>query len=277
MNTLNKNKHLYGAIIGDIVGSAYEFSRMKSYNFELFPNGSDFTDDTILTCATANTLIYRERSLTITDFMSSYQIFAGCYPHPKGSYGASFSQWVNSCTHLPYFSMGNGAAMRVSPCAYVSDDLNVCLYFATLSASATHNHWQGIRAAQAVVAAIFYLNHGDSVESVVNKIESLFCYNKIRPYVQCPDLFEAYRNNYEYTELAEDTVVGAMICALTATSFEDAIRRAVSLGGDADTLACIAGSIAEARFEIPDDMIQIANSKLPEDLREIVKTFNTMI
>lgn len=278
MNTLNKNKHLYGAIIGDIAGSVYEFSRNKSYDIELFPIGCNITDDSILTCATAAAILnYGGSRCDASLFAEMYHRFADAYKHPMGGYGAGFSTWFHDKTLRPYNSLGNGCAMRVSPCAYVSRYTNECLEVATQSSAATHNHWQGIRAAQCVTFAIYNLNYGMSVKDLLKELNDQYCYDKVTFYVNHPDLFEAYRNNYEYTERADLTVQAALICALGATSFEDAIRRAISLGGDADTLACIAGSIAEARFEIPDDMIQIANSKLPEDLREIVKTFNTMI
>ena len=276
-STVNNGKHLFGAIIGDIAGSAYEFSHRKDYDFEFFPAHCDFTDDTILTCATADAILNDGLHCDAMSFAKSYFYYANAYRSPMGGYGASFSRWILAKTLRPYNSMGNGAAMRVSPCAYASEDFNICLDLATLSAAVTHNHWQGIRSAQAVVTAIWHLNHGYSADQVLAILEDQFCYDKLRFYVKHADLFSAYRNDYEYTELAEPTVVAALICALTATSFEDAIRRAVSLGGDADTLAAIAGSVAEARFEIPDAMIEFATKKMPKLLLEIVTDFNTKI
>ena len=242
MTTVNKNKHLFGAIIGDIVGSVYEFGRQKSYDFDFFSYGCNITDDTILTCATAG-----------------------------------FSTWVFDGTMRPYNSLGNGAPMRVSPCAYFSAYINRCLEVATMSASATHNHWQAIRAVQCVTFAIYELRHGTSVKDLIQKIYQQYEYGMIRLCTKDQKAYDLFQQKYEYTEHSEKTVIGALICALSATSFEDAIRRAVSLGGDADTLAAIAGSIAEARFEIPDAMIDVAKQKLPKKLLDIVTEFNETI
>lgn len=276
-STINQGKHLYGAIIGDIAGSVYEFSKQKSYDFELFPLRCDITDDTILTVATAFAILDTGSRCSENEFGDAYYHFARKYPNPMGGYGASFSLWVRDGKMRPYNSLGNGCAMRVSPCAYASAFLDRCLALATRSASPTHNHWQGIRAAQCITAVIYFLYHGSSVDQVVAEIDSQFGYDKVSLYVKHPDLFDAYRNDYKYTEHAEPTVQGALISALTATSYEDAIRRAVSLGGDADTLAAIAGSVAEARFEIPEYMIQIADRRLPDYLKDIIKAYNEKI
>jgi ADP-ribosylglycohydrolase len=276
-STINQGKHLYGAIIGDIAGSVYEFSKQKSYDFELFPRGCNITDDSILTVATAYAILNTGTAASESNFAVAYYDFAKQYPHPMGGYGSSFSKWVNDATMRPYNSLGNGCAMRVSPCAYASAFLDRCIALATRSSASTHNHWQGIRAAQCITTAIYLLNHGSSVAVVRDYLDRQFCYEKVTFYVRHPDLFEAYKNDYEYTEHAEPTVIGALICALTATSYEDAIRRAISLGGDADTLAAIAGSIAEARFEIPEEMIKIADSLLPDHLKDIIKAYNVKI
>lgn len=276
-STINKGKHLYGAIIGDIAGSVYEFSRQKSYDFELFPFGCNITDDSILTVATAFAILDTGTRTTEDQFADAYYEFAKKYPRPMGGYGMSFSTWVHDAQKRPYNSLGNGCAMRVSPCAYTSMYLDRCIALATRSSASTHNHWQGIRAAQCITTAIYLLNHGSSVAEVLDYLDRQFCYEKVTFYVKRPDMFEVYRNNYEYTEHAEPTVIGALICALSATSFEDAIRRAVSLGGDADTLAAIAGSVAEARFEIPESMIQIADRLLPDHLKDIITAYNKKI
>jgi len=274
---VNNYQHLYGAIIGDIVGSTYEFSRQKDYDFYLFPFGCDITDDTILTVATAFAILDTGSRCTENDFADAYYHFARKYPTPKGGYGASFSQWVASKSFRPYFSMGNGCAMRVSPCAYASGNLDICMELATQSATATHNHWQSVRAVQALTFAIYYLNRETSVVTIIKELDSNYGFSRVKFYVDHPDLFDAYRNDYEYTELVFPTVEGALICALTATSFEDAIRRAVSLGGDADTLAAIAGSVAEARFQIPADMIQTANRHIPMQMKKVIENFNFKI
>lgn len=276
---INISKHLFGAIIGDIAGSCYEFSRRKDYDFEFFPATCDITDDSILTIATAKTLIARGREAQQGDFAYFYRKFANKYPYPKGSYGASFVEWLMKDDTTSYNSLGNGAPMRVSACAYayLDQDINVALDLATKSAASTHNHWQAVRAVQAVVSCIWYLYNGMSLDFTIKTIDQQFGYDKATFYINHEDLFDAYRNDYQYTEHSDKTVEGALICALTATSFEDAIRRAVSLGGDADTLAAITGSIAEARFEIPDAMIKVAKAKLPSYLHNIVIDFNSRI
>lgn len=276
-STINQGKHLYGAIIGDIAGSVYEFSREKSYDFELFPFGCNYTDDTILTVATAYAILDTGSRCTENDFADAYYKFAKKYPNPMGGYGMSFSTWVYDGKMRPYNSLGNGCAMRVSPCAYTSMFVDRCIALATRSASPTHNHWQGIRAAQCITTVIYLLNHGADIKDVLAAIDSQFGYAYVTFYVKRPDKFDVYRKNYEYTEQAEPTVQGALICALLATSYEDAIRRAISLGGDADTLAAIAGSVAEARFEIPEEMIKIADSLLPDHLKDIIKAYNVKI
>ena len=257
-------KRLYGAIIGDICGSSYEFNGNKNYNCELFPSDCNFTDDTILTCAVAWSFTSK------MDFVPSFRLWCSQFPSPKGGYGASFSQWLTSNALIGYNSLGNGSAMRVSPCSYISDDYYQVLHHATRSAIATHNHWQGIKAAQAVATCIYDLNHGESRDAVLEKMKKDFDYN-------IPDLdavFKSLQMWYEYSELAEDTVPIAIWCALSATSFEDAIRKAISLGGDADTLGAITGSIAECLFEIPAYMLEKAQSIPPKEIIDAIENFN---
>lgn len=264
--TINKQK-LFGAVIGDIAGSSYEFVHNKDYGCELFPKGCSFTDDTILTAATAMAVTLER------DFAQIYKEWGRAYPRPKGGYGASFSQWLYTDSMIGYNSLGNGAAMRVSPCAYVSENINEVLDCAARSAVATHSHWQGVRAAQAVARCIFLLNHGygDSREDVISAIRAEFLYD-------FPSLdadYETQQDLYFYSERAEDTVPMAIWCALSATtSFEDAVRRAIALGGDADTLGAITGSIAECIFEIPADMLKLAKKMLDKSILNTIETFN---
>lgn len=262
---------LFGAAIGDIAGSFYEFRHNKDYNCELFPKGCDFTDDTILTAATA------QATMTVavdgTDlFVETYRKWGKMFPSPKGGYGASFAVWLNEDTKVGYNSLGNGSAMRVAPCAYISPEWNEVLDCATRSAIATHSHWQGIRAAQAVARCIYLLNHGygTNLEDVIAAMRTEFMYD-------FPSLdadYETQQMLYSYSERAEDTVPMAIWCALSATSFEDAIRRAIALGGDADTLGAITGSIAECIFEIPDDMLDLAKRKLDKRILDTIYEFN---
>lgn len=265
IQTVNKQK-LYGAIIGDIAGSCYEFSANKNYDCELFPKGCSFTDDTILTAATAMAILLEN------DFALMYKTWGRNYPHPKGGYGASFSQWLFSDSMVGYNSLGNGAAMRVSPCAYVSKNINEVLDCAARSAVATHSHWQGVRAAQAVARCIYLLNHGYGTcpEDVIADLRAEFMYDF--PSLEAD--YETQQDLYSYSERAEETVPMAIWCALSATSFEDAVRRAIALGGDADTLGAITGSIAECIFEIPADMIKVANKLLDNRIIKTIQNFN---
>ena len=260
--TINKQR-LYGAVIGDIAGSVYEFVGNKNYNCELFPKGCDFTDDSILTAATAMAITLE------LSFAESYKDWGRAFPSPKGGYGTSFAHWLYSDSTLGYNSLGNGAAMRVSPCAYVSEDINAVLDCAARSAVATHSHWQGVRAAQAVARCIYLLNHGygTNPEDVIAAIRAEFMYDF--PSLEAD--YETQQDLYFYSERAEETVPMAIWCALSATSFEDAVRRAIALGGDADTLGAITGSIAECIFEIPADMMEVAKGMLD---KRIVKTFD---
>lgn len=265
--TISKQR-LYGAIIGDIAGSCYEFVGNKNYNCELFPKGCDFTDDSILTAATAMAILLE------TSFAESYKEWGRAFPFPKGGYGTSFAQWLRTESMTGYNSLGNGAAMRVSPCAYVSEDTNAVLDCAARSAVATHSHWQGVRAAQAVARCIFLLNHGYGTcpEDVIADLRAEFMYDF--PSLEAD--YETQQDLYSYSERAEDTVPMAIWCALSATSFEDAIRRAIALGGDADTLGAITGSIAECIFEIPADMIKVANKLLDNRIIKTIQNFNEL-
>ena len=262
---INK-KRLYGAIIGDICGSSYEFIHNKDYNCELFPKDCDYTDDSILTAATSVAIMLH------LNFSEAYKKWGRAFPSPKGGYGTSFAHWLYSDSMLGYNSLGNGASMRVSPCAYVSEDINTVLDCAARSAVATHSHWQGVRAAQAVARCIFLLNHGYGTcrEDVASVIRGEFGYD-------IPSMGADYgllQNLYFYSERADETVPMAIWCALSATSFEDAVRRAIALGGDADTLGAITGSIAECIFEIPADMMEKAQNIVDKKIIKAIEKFN---
>lgn len=262
------NQRLYGAAIGDIAGSAYEFQHNKNYNCELFPKGCSFTDDTILTAATATALLFG------MDFAEMYRDWGCSYPCPMGGYGGSFGQWLRNESRFGYNSLGNGSAMRVSPCAYVSQSINDVMDCAARSAVATHSHWQGVRGAQAVAYCIFMLNvgYGDTLEDVAAAVRAEFGYDIPR----LDAYYETQQMLYTYSERAEETVPMALWCALSATSFEDAVRRAIALGGDADTLGAITGSVAECIYEIPAEMIKTANKKLDSSIKRTIQNFNTL-
>lgn len=252
---------MLGAITGDIIGSVYEFETQKTKDFPLFTDQSIFTDDTILTVAVADTLLHGG---TYTDaFKRYYQL----YPDPCGGYGARFQSWAASADSQPYNSWGNGAAMRVSPVAYVHQTLDAVLQAAKQTAVVTHNHPEGIKGAQATAAAIFLARQGQSQTSIKQYIETQFGYDLSRS-------LDQIRPTYEFNESCQETVPEAIISFLESTSFIDAIRNAVSLGGDADTLTCITGGIAEAFYgEVPDAVAERVWGLLPAPLKTVVVQF----
>lgn len=248
---------MIGAIIGDYVGSAYEFANTKDYNFELITPESEITDDSIMSIAIAHA-IYNGR-----DYASSMRYWGNKYPNPKGSYGGSFGAWLRSSNPQPYNSWGNGAAMRVSAIGWAFDTLEDVQREAQRSAMCTHNHSEGIKGAMSVAAAIYLVRKGKSKEELKQYIEKNFGYDLSR---KTADI----RKVYQFNESCQGTVPEAIICYLESSSFVDSIRLAVSLGGDSDTLACITGSIAEAEAScaIPTELLQSAFSSMPSDLRK---------
>lgn len=262
-----------GSIIGDIVGSVFEFNNIKSKDFSFFDENKSFTDDSILTIATAEWLL---NGGIVGEY---YLKYAEEYPYPMGGYGSGFSSWIHQCKDgclaPAYNSCGNGSAMRVAPVGWAFETLEETLDAAKRSAECTHNHPEGIKGAQATAHAIFMARHGSSVNDIRDMISQTYGYDLSMP-------VDEIRNKYgwdgiEGTGLSGATCQGsvpqAITCALEATSFEDAIRNAVSIGGDSDTIACITGGIAEALFGIPQDIIEKLKYYLPGNLYDIVTSF----
>lgn len=237
---------MIGAIIGDTIGSIYEFNNIKTKDFEFWGNGVGPTDDSMLAFATANWILRGGEA------WKHYCDFATEYDDPMGGYGASFSRYIERIREgikpEPYNSCGNGSAMRVGPVGWAFDTLEQTLEAAKKSAECTHNHPEGIKGAQATAAAIFMARKGASKDEIKHYIETTFGYNLD---FTLDELRPEYSWFYYGAELCQGTVPQAIRCVLEATDFEDAIRNAVSLGGDSDTLACITGSIAEALFGVP--------------------------
>lgn len=253
---------MIGAIIGDYVGSAYEFHNTKDYHFEMITPVSEITDDSIMSIAIADAILQSKL------YAERMRYWGNKYPNPKGAYGCSFFRWLHNSNPQPYNSWGNGSAMRVSPIGWAFDSLEQTLLQAKLSAECTHNHEEGIKGAQATVTAIFLARQGETRQWIKKYIESKFGYNLG---FKIADIKEGYRFN----ESCQGTVPPAIVCYLESTSFEDAIRLAVSLGGDSDTLGCITGSIAEAdqTYSIPPDLKKAAFKTIPSDLKAIVTQF----
>lgn len=248
---------MIGAIIGDIVGSIYEFNNTFDYDFPLFSEDSTFTDDTICTIAVADALV---KGISYKDSLLNW---CRKYPSPMGGYGGSFNEWLNSYNPTPYDSFGNGAAMRVSPVAWASETLDDVLKEAKETALPTHNHPEGIKGAQAVAHVIF-------AERFSNDNDTLLADGN----VYYPDFEEDYFRTGKFDVTCMGTVPLAFQIVLKSKSFEDAIRRAISKGGDSDTLGAVVGSIAEARFGIPDDIREKALSLLPAEMLEVIDAFS---
>lgn len=249
-----------GAIAGDIIGSVYEFDNIKTTDFPLFTNESDYTDDTIMTVAVADWL------LNGGDLAKVMQRYGREYPYPTGGYGGRFSGWLREKDPLPYNSWGNGSAMRVSAVGWMFDSLEKTLEVAKETAVVTHNHPEGIKGAQATAAAIYLARTGKSKQDIKQYIETTFSYDLGRT---CDEI----RPFYRFNESCQGTVPEAIIAFLDSSDFEDAIRLAVSLGGDSDTLACITGGIAEAFYGIPEDIEKQVSDKLPGTFQKVIKEF----
>ena len=264
---------MYGAILGDIIGSPYEFDMgSKTKDFPLFSKTSCFTDDTVMTIAVAEAFL-AARGCSDADrirksLVRSMQKWGERYPN--AGYGGMFSYWLGSSDPQPYGSYGNGSAMRVSSAAWLFHDLKTVRRMARLSAEVTHNHPEGIKGAEATAAAIFLARTGHSKQEIKAYIEETFHYDLSRT---CDEI----RPTYYHKESCQETVPEAITAFLEGDSFEDVIRTAVSLGGDCDTLTCIAGSMAEAFYGVPEELKAECRKRLPGDLQEVLIRFDSAI
>jgi len=250
---------MIGAIAGDIIGSVYEHNRIKTKNFPLFSSQCRFTDDTVLSVAVA------EAILTGTPYLDSIKKLGKCYPN--AGYGGSFIQWLLSEDPSPYNSWGNGSAMRVSPVGFAFSNEKEVLEQARLTAAITHNHPEGIKGAEATALAVYLARMGQDKETIKLNIKDHFGYNLDRT-------VDEIRTTYSFDISCQGTVPEAIISFLDSESYEDAIRNAVSLGGDSDTLACIAGGIAEAYYGgIPDYIFAKVEKILTPDLMGVTRAF----
>ena len=246
---------MLGAIVGDIVGSIYEFANHRSKDFPLFGEGADFTDDSVLTMAVADALLNGKPPREA--------IYLWAVRYPKRGYGGGFANWLRTRELAPYDSFGNGAAMRVSPAALLANTLDEALDAARRVTEVTHNHPEGIKGALATAHAIFLARVGAGAGEIRHTIEDRYAYDLDRS-------VDMIRPTYQFNESCQETVPEAIVCALEARDFEDAIRNAISIGGDSDTLAAIAGPIAEARFGIPDEIAIAALAYLSEEMRVLM-------
>lgn len=259
-----------GAIIGDIVGSPYEFDQgNKTEDFPLFSASSMPTDDTVMTLAVAEGLVRAaEQSIDAAKASVIDSMVAWGQAYPNAGYGARFSYWLYD--PKPYGSYGNGSAMRVSSVGWLFDNLEDVLAYAKLTAEVSHNHPEGIKGAQATAAAIFLTRTGMEKAELRDYVQREFCYDLSRTIANI-------RPTYRHVESCQQTVPEAITAYLEGESFEDVLRKAVSLGGDADTLTAIAASIAEAKYSIPDWIYNAALMRLDSKMQEVLSAYNNYL
>lgn len=248
---------MLGSIIGDIVGSVYEFNNYRFKDFEpLFHRKAFFTDDTVCTIAIADALVnQRHPAHALKDWGERYW--------ENGGWGRSFALWLGSESLEPYGSYGNGAAMRVSPAGLLANSLDDAVSLAHHVTAVTHNHPEGMKGAAATASAIYLARTGTNQSQIRSHIASSFGYDLTRS-------IDEIRPTYKFNESCQQTVPEALTCVLEANSFEDAIRNAISIGGDSDTIGAIVGGVAEAMFGIPDEIAERAWLYLPLEMREVV-------
>ena len=265
---------LLGALVGDIIGSPYEFHNTKTKNFPLVEKRTRFTDDSVMTMAVAHTLRKWKKGENIeeeafkNELVKSMQEFGRKYINV--GYGGHFRLWLGTSKPEPYNSWGNGSAMRVSPVAWYFDDIETVERFAKFTAEVTHNHPEGIKGAQAAASAIFLARTGNSKEEIKNYITEKYNYDLNRT---CDEI----RPDYKFDVSCQGSVPEAIIAFLEAENFEDAIRNAVSLGGDSDTIACITGAIAHGMWGVPEYLENILMFTLDEFLLDEIKAWNKAI
>ena len=251
---------MIGAIAGDIIGSVYEQYPIKNTSFPLFSASSQFTDDTVLTLAVANSILHK------IDYATSLKAFARKYP--DAGYGMSFCRWMRSSSVEPYRSWGNGSAMRVSPVGFAFNSTEAVLNEAEQSAAVTHNHPEGIKGAQATALAIYLARKGTDKAEIQHEITHRFDYHLDRS-------LDGIRATYFFDISCQGSVPESIIAFLESHDFEDAIRNAISLGGDADTMASIAGAIAQAFYnKISTTIVAEVRQRLPDEFLEIIDEFN---
>ena len=264
---------MYGAILGDIIGSPFEFDMgNKSKEFPLFSKSSTFTDDSVMTIAVGNAFLDAQPNADIEwirrRLISSMKQYGRKFP--RAGYGGMFRRWLKCDDPQPYGSFGNGSAMRVSSAAWLYNDLETVRSMARLSAEVSHNHPEGIKGAEATASAIFLARTGSTKEEIKEYIVDNFGYDLSRT---CDEI----RPGYHHVETCQETVPEAITAFLEGESFEDVIRTAVSLGGDCDTLTCIAGSIAEGFYGIPEELKQECRNRLPEELRKVLDQYDSWL
>lgn len=258
---------MLGAIIGDIIGSRFEWDNIKTKTFALFTPDCEPTDDSIMTLAVAKALFIcaADRSDLEEKAVQCMQELGRRYP--RAGYGKRFTRWLKERDPEPYGSYGNGSAMRVSPCAYAADTLEDAKALSKAVTGVTHNHLEGLKGAEATTTAIFLALQGKEKDEIRDYIDE--------NYYPMNFTLDEIRPNYRFDVTCQGSVPQAIMAFLESTDFEDAIRNAISIGGDSDTIAAIAGSIAEAYYGIPDDMKNQAVLFLDEFQKDILSQFES--
>lgn len=263
---------MLGAMIGDIAGSRFEFYNHRSKDFILFDRGCFFTDDTLMTLAVAAALKDAhadcdepDHSLQLANFAVRNMQDIG-RPYPDSGYGGRFYHWIYSDRPEPYNSYGNGAAMRISPVGLYAKDEDELFRLADAVTAVSHNHPEGIKGAEAVALAVFLAKHGADKDEIRSRMSDYYPLNFT---------IDEIRPTYQFSETCQDTIPQALVAFLESDSFEDAIRTAVSVGGDSDTLAAITGSIAEAFYGVPDELKKEALTYLNPDLLALYREMET--
>ena len=251
---------LYGAIGGDMIGSCYERHNVKTKEFPLFSHWSRYTDDSVMTIATADALLHH------LSYAEAYHKWGNRYPH--AGYGGSFRRWLFSPDPQPYNSWGNGSAMRISPVGFYAKSEDEVLKEAKASAEVTHNHPEGIKGAQAAALAVYLAKTGADKPAIKEKIETLFGYDL------SSQKLDDIRPDYTFDVSCMGTLPVALLAFLDSTGYEDAVRNAISVGGDSDTIAAITGGIALAFYkEMPQEIINGIEAILPDDMLAVCRDF----
>ncbi len=254
---------MLGAIIGDIVGSRFEWNNIKSKEFEFLTYKCSPTDDSIMSLAVAKAILKSKPDHSDLSQMTVRYMQQLGNLYPDAGYGGMFRKWLKDRNPQPYKSYGNGAAMRVSAAGFAAKDITDAKIMSRMVTAVTHNHPEGIKGAEATASAIFMARTGSNKEEIKDYIISEFGYDLSRT---CDEI----RPNYYHVESCQETVPEAITAFMEGNDFEDVIRTAVSLGGDCDTLTCIAGSIAEAYYGVPDELKKECESRLTVDMREVL-------
>lgn len=266
-----------GAIAGDILGSTYEWHNTKQYGIDWFRNGSKATDDSVLTCAVASWLMV-DKEHTNDVLAASLRGFANAFP--DAGYGSKFRKWLNQDNDEPIGSFGNGSGMRCSAVGYYARNLNECLELAEKSAAVTHNHEEGIKGAKAISMGVFLANSGYDKDDIKYAIEGECGYDldkHVSDFVTLNDKLEVVSRAHKFDATCQTSVPEAIVAFLESKSFEDAIEKAAVIGGDTDTIACMAGALAGAYYGVPQWIQEEVISILPNKLYDVVAEFEAFI